>query len=225
MGDSEKESVGTEGHRARLKSKLLENGASSMTEAELLEIILFYVVPRRDCRVLAEQMLAKYATIEALCEADPDELEKLDYIKGNAVVLLKVLGEILRRNTVINGDASLLEENRLKEYLIDLFKGKEKETVYALYFDRSGSYIGRQVIFRGSISKTQFSLRAVTEGIIRVGGKSVVLAHNHPSNLLIPSGDDIISTRRIAAHLAANEIELLDHYIVGENDAVSILNP
>ena len=62
--------------------------------------------------------------------------------------------------------------------------------------------------------------RTVTEGVIRSGGNAVILAHNHPSNVLVPSGDDIISTKHIAVHLAANDIDLIEHYIVGKTDCV-----
>lgn len=81
------------------------------------------------------------------------------------------------------------------------------------------------MIFHGNVNSARFSLRKVTEGVIRVGGKAVILAHNHPSGNLTPSQDDIISTKRIAAHLMANEIELIEHYIVSGDNAIGILNP
>ena len=123
------------------------------------------------------------------------------------------------------GDKDLLEGDKLKEYLLDLYRERTNETVYALYFASDGEFIGKQVVFHGGISSAKFSLRTITEGIIRIGGKTVILAHNHPSGSLVPSNDDVISTKRIAAHLAANEIELLEHYIVGKDDIVGILNP
>ena len=108
----------------------------------------------------------------------------------------------------------------MKKYIPSLDKEISVETVFAMYFAKSGNLVGKEVIFRGDISSARFSLRAITEGVIRAGGTGVVLVHNHPSDILVPSDDDIISTKRIAAHLAANDIELIEHYIVGKTDAV-----
>ncbi len=210
------------GHRKRLKERLISSGAANMSDTDILEMLLFYALPRRDCRGIAEALVQKYGTLESVLTADPSELKDFKYLKGSAEVLFALLDEVIRRASIIEGDRSMLDGNRLKSYLIELFRDKEAETVYALYFAEDGSYLGKQVIHRGNISSARFSLRTVTEGVIRIGGKSVVLAHNHPSDMLVPSGDDIISTKRIAAHLAANDIDLIDHYIVGTDDAVSI---
>ena len=210
------------GHRKRLKEKLLSSGASNMSDADIIEMLLFYIVPRKDCRAVAEALVEKYGTLEAVIAADPRELREFKYLKDGAEVLFTLLGEVVKRASIIEGDRSMLEGDRLKTYLLEIFKDKEAETVYALYFAEDGSYLGKQVIHRGNISSARFSLRTVTEGVIRIGGKSVVLAHNHPSDMLVPSSDDIISTKRIAAHLAATDIDLIDHYIVGTDDAVSI---
>ena len=95
--------------------------------------------------------------------------------------------------------------------------------VYALYYNLSGAFVGKQMVFSGDISSARFSLRTITEGVIRAGGKTVILAHNHPSKSIVPSEDDILSTKRIAAHLNANEIDLVEHYIIGGEKCVGIL--
>ena len=213
------------GHRSRCKKRLLSEGAKIFSDVELLEMLLFYAVPRADTRPIAEALIQKFGSLNGVIRADLDELTSVPMLKDGARVLFSLLGEIFARTGVCIGDRDLLEGEKLKEYLTDLYRERTNETVYALYFDAEGEYIGKQVIFRGGISSAKFSLRAVTEGIIRIGGKAVVLAHNHPSGSIIPSFDDIISTKRIAAHLAANEIELLEHYIVGKDGVMGIMNP
>ena len=182
-------------------------------------------MPRADTKSIAEDLIEKYGTLSGVIRADLEEIAAIPHLKDSARVLFSLLSETIARTAVCVGDKGLLEGERLKEYLLELYRERVNETVYALYFAAEGEFIGQQVVFHGGISSAKFSLRTITEGIIRIGGKTVILAHNHPSGILVPSSDDIISTKRIAAHLAANEIELLEHYIVGKDDVVGILHP
>ena len=225
MAPEKDKKINNAGHRSRCKKRLLSEGAKAFSDTELLEMLLFYAVPRADTKCIAEALIEKYGSLNGVIRADLDELTEMPLLKDGARVLFSLLGEVLARTGVCVGDKDLLEGEKLKEYLLDLYRERVNETVYALYFAADGEFIGKQVIFRGGISSAKFSLRAITEGIIRIGGKTVILAHNHPSGSLIPSSEDIISTKRIAAHLAANEIELLEQYIVGKDDGVGILHP
>ena len=209
-----------EGHRKRMKSALLENGAGGLNELDLLEMLLFYAVPRADTRATAKSLLDKFGSIEAILNADQGAISSVGNLKGNAEVLFILLRELFLRYGGTQSEPSFLEPNKMKRFLVDFYKEISVETVFAMYFAKSGNLVGKEVIFRGDISSARFSLRAITEGVIRAGGTGVVLVHNHPSDILVPSDDDIISTKRIAAHLAANDIELIEHYIVGKTDAV-----
>ena len=218
----ENENPTHEGHRQRCKTRVLRDGCKKLTDAELLEILLFYAVPRVDTRKQAEALIEKYGTLEGVIVADPEDIAKFAGIKENTEVFFALLREVASRVSIREHHETLLEGANLKKYLIDMYKDAIAETVYALYFDSEGKYLGKQFVFRGGLNSTRFSLRTITEGVFRVGGKSVILAHNHPSGVLIPSSEDILSTKRVAAHLAANEIDLIDHYIVGKDDCVGI---
>lgn len=220
QADSEK--VKHDGHRARCKSRLLKDGAGKLNDAELLEMLLFYAVPRKDVRPQAEKLIEKFGSLSAVIDADIDSITEITGCEASVEVLVSLLRETVMRASIVEGDKCLLDGNRIKEFLLEIYKGKEAETVYALYFAPDGAYLGKQAVFRGDMNSARFSLRTVTEGVIRAGGNSVVIAHNHPSGSLVPSSDDLISTKRIAAHLAANEITLIDHYIVGKDDVLSI---
>ncbi len=211
-----------EGHRKRCKSRVLADGCKKLTDAELLELLLFYAIPRVDTRRQAEALIEKYGTLQGVIAAEPEDIAKFAGIKENAEVFFALLREVSSRVSIREHHETLLEGENLKKYLIELYKDAIAETVYALYFDSEGRYLGKQFIFRGGLDSTRFSLRTITEGVFRVGGKSVILAHNHPSGVLVPSGEDILSTKRVAAHLAANEINLIDHYIVGKDDCVGM---
>ena len=215
----------TSGHRSRCKKRLLSEDAKNFSDVELLEMLLFYAVPRADTKGIAEGLIEKYGSINGVVRADLDDITQIPLLKDGARVLFSLLREVFARSAVCVGDKDLLEGDKLKEYLLDLYRERVNETIYALYFAADGEFIGKQVVFSGGISSARFLLRTITEGIIRIGGKNVILAHNHPSGSLVPSSDDVISTKRIAAHLAANEIELIEHYIVGKDDIAGILYP
>ena len=221
--DSEKqlkESRG--GHRARCKKRLLSEGCAGMTDEELLEMLLFYAIPRKDVRSRADALIERFGSLENVINAEIEEVVKITGFPRGVEMLMMLLRETTARTRVIEGDSTLLDGDRIKDFLLDLYKGKEVEVVYALYFASDGRYLGKQAVFRGDVSSARFSLRTITEGVIRVGGNSVVIAHNHPSGSLVPSNDDLISTKRIATHLSANEITLIEHYIVSKDDVVGI---
>ncbi len=213
----------SDGHRKRMRERLRKNGAENMSETEILEMLLFYAVPRIDTRPIAEELIYKFGSLEGVLACDQGELSKVSGLKENAETLFVLLREVLKRSGLACADSCLLEPAKLKKFLVELYKGASAETVYALYFSEDGALCGKQLVFRGEVGSAKFSLRTITEGVIRSGGHSVVLAHNHPSGILVPSSEDIISTKRIAAHLAANDIQLIEHYIVGDDDCVGIL--
>ncbi len=211
-----------EGHRKRMRDRFLDSG-SEMTDTDIVEMLLYYAVPRADTRRMAQSLVDTFGSLEGIIAADAGEVSKISGLKDNAEHLFALLRETVRRSGVRSASTSILEPEKLKNYLLRLYKGASAETVYALYFKPDGELAGKQLIFRGDMSSARFSLRTITEGVIRAGGNSVVLAHNHPSGSLVPSGDDMLTTKRIAAHLAANDITLIEHYIVGLDDCVGIL--
>ena len=224
MSSEKEQNITHEGHRKRCKTRVLTDGCMKMSDVDLLEMLLFYSVPRVDTRKQAESLINKFGSLQGVLNADKDEIAKHAGLKESTEILFALLRETVSRVAVKEDNSTLLEGDNIKKYLIELYRGSAAETVYALYFGADGSFLGKQLGFRGGISSARFALRTVTEGVIRIGGKSVVLAHNHPSGILVPSGDDIISTKRIAAHLAANDINLIEHYIVGKDDCVGIFN-
>ncbi len=212
------------GHRKRMRARLLDKGGANLTEVELLEMLLYYAIPMKDTRKQAEALLDKFGSLEAVLDADRKTLSEISGLKDGAEVLFSLLRETVIRYNGMRTEPSLMEEERLKKYLIELYKGVPVETVYAFYFASDGKLVGKQIIFRGGLSSVRFSLRTITEGVLSAGGHYVVLAHNHPSDRLVPSQDDILTTKRIASHLAANEVELMEHYIVGSDDCIGMFS-
>ena len=211
------------GHRKRKKDFVLHKGAHKLDDTELLEMLLYYALPRVDTKPHAEKLLEKFGSLEGVLSANKGEISQIDGLRDGAEVLFALLQETFARIGGKRTEPSLLEPKRLKEYLVGLYLDMPIEAVYALYFTKEGKLVGKQLVFRGKVNSVRFSLRTITEGIIQSGGYYVVLAHNHPSGSVVPSTDDIITTKRIAAHLSANDIELYEHFIVAGEQCEGIL--
>lgn len=212
------------GHRERCRKRLLSKGGAALSELDLIEMLLFYAVPRADTRKTAEEMLERFGSLEEILNSPKGDIAKIKGLGDSAEALFLLIREVVKREGENYSGICRLNDESVKKYLIELYDGIVAETVYALYFSKEGKLVGKQIIFHGGISSVRFSLRTVTEGAIRAGGNAVILAHNHPSGSLVPSEDDVLTTKRMAMHLAANEIDLIEHYIVGKDDCAGILN-
>ena len=109
------------------------------------------------------------------------------------------------------------------EYLVSYFQGRRNENVFLLCLDAKCRVLCCRQLTEGSVNSANLSVRQVVEVALGVGATSVVLAHNHPSGIALPSGEDILSTRRIAAALEAVDVTLVDHIVVSDGDYVSMV--
>lgn len=211
------------GHRERQRQRFLSSDIKKLSDRDILEMILFYSIPRVDTKPIANELIKKYVTLQNILDADPDELVKVTGIKSNSLVLFRLIKETAERCAENRVFGNFFEPDFAKAYLKDLFRDAKTELVYALFLDEHGSLLSKQLIFKGGISSAKFSLRPVTEGSIRSGGNTVIVAHNHPSGSSIPSGDDIHTTKLMASYLLANEITLAEHYVVGSDSVTGII--
>lgn len=210
------------GHRKRKRQSFVLNSASA-TDADLLELLLYYAVPRVDTCPTANALLEKFGTLDGVLNADMSVLKGFSGIKDGAEVLFTLLSELLLR-VGESAPIKICQTARIKRHLMLSYAYITQETVVALYFDENGVMVGGEAVYDGDVNAVKFPLRRVTEGAIRTGARSVILAHNHPSGKAIPSSDDIISTTRMAANLLANDIELAEHFIVSRDGCVGIIN-
>ena len=108
-------------------------------------------------------------------------------------------------------------------YLVPRFFGRKVETVFLLCLDAKCKVLCCREIGEGSVNAASISVRKVVEAALSSGATSVVLAHNHPSGVALPSADDVQTTRRVAAALSAVEVKLIDHIVVAEGDFISMV--
>ena len=212
------------GHRERLKQRFLEEGLDNFTDIQVLELLLFYAVPQRDTNPIAHELLERFGSLSQVLEAPGEELKKVDGIKGNAATLLALVTQLCRYYQVDSAQRTeiLNSLEACGAYLLPRFFGRIRETVFLLCLDAKCKVICCKELGEGSVNAASISIRKVVETALNANATSVILAHNHPSGLALPSEEDVLTTKRLYAALQAVDIVLADHLVVADGDYVSM---
>ncbi len=209
----------------RPREKLISHGASSLTDTELLALLLRTGVPGKSVFVLSRELLNRFDGFAGLVHAEPSELKMFKGMGGTAkraqlVAVLEIarraLTQELRENTVINSPKAV------KQYL-QLELAQLKHEVFAvLFLDAHNRLLSYQPMFRGSLTQTTVYPREVAKTALALGADGVVLAHNHPGGTVRPSQADIDLTRTLSDALALVDVIVRDHIIVAQGKYLSM---
>ena len=213
------------GHRQRLKDRFRREGLDNFDELYVLELLLFYCVPRIDTNPLAHRLLDTFGSLTAVLDASAEELEKVEGIGSNVSTFLNLITQTGRYYQVKRSEPGeiLKTIEQCGRYLVPYFYGRENETVFILCLDAKCKVLCCKKVGEGSVNSANVPVRRIVEIALGANATTVVLAHNHPSGLAIPSAEDIQTTHRISAALEAVEIILADHIVVSGDDYVSIV--
>lgn len=212
------------GHRERLKNRFLEEGLEHFDEHQVLELLLFYCIPRQDTNPIAHALLEHFGSLSQVMEAAPSELKKVAGMGEASATFLSLLNAF-NRYYQVNRASSLVILNTLEDcgrYLMPFFYGRRNETVYLLCLDAKCKVLCCKEVGEGSVNSAAVPIRRVVEMALGVNATSVVLAHNHPSGIALPSDEDQLTTRQLAIALAAVDITLVDHMIMADDEFVSL---
>lgn len=214
-----------DGHRQRLKERFLEQGLDGFTDVQVLELLLFYAIPRRDTNPIAHELLKKFGSVRQVLEAPVQRLTEVEYITENVAVLLKLAPAMLRYYQVdkVKEEMPLVTIQACGDYLKHFFLGRRNETVFLLCLDAKCKVLACREVGEGSVNSANVPIRRVVEIALAEGASTVVLAHNHPSGIAIPSGEDLATTRRLYAALSTVDVILADHIVVADDDYVSMI--
>lgn len=214
-----------DGHRERMRERFLNEGLDNFTEIQALEMLLFYCIPRQDTNALAHELLARFGSFSQVLDTSPQELMKVKGIGDKAALFMKLvpaLGLYYSTNKAKQNKV-LRTTDDCGEFLMARLDGRCNETVYLLCLDAKCKLMSCQQVGEGSVNSASVPIRRVVEMALAANATTVVLGHNHPSGIALPSDEDILTTRRIAAALDAVEITLADHIVVADGDYVSML--
>lgn len=215
-----------DGHRQRLKERFVSQGLDQFTDIQALELLLFYCIPRQDTNKLAHELLNRFGSFPQVLEAEIEDLVKVDGIGENTAIFLKLILAAERYYQVerirLHKDP-LLTIEACGEYLKPHFNGRCNEMVYILCLDAKGKPICCRMVGEGGINSAGVPIRKVVEIALSVKATSVVLAHNHPSGIALPSREDVATTHRIAVALQAVDVVLADHLVIADDDYTSMV--
>ena len=205
-----------DGHRERVKDRFRKEGLDNFDEIHVLELALFYCVARKDTNPLAHALLDHFGSLTQVMEAPVEELVKVSGIGENTATFINLLREVSRyyQTQKSKGSKPLTKIDECANYLIPRFFGRRDETVFLLCLDAKCNVLCCRKVGEGSVNSASVPIRRIVEMALAVNASSVVLAHNHPSGIAQPSGEDIATTGRLFIALDAVGIELTDHLVV-----------
>lgn len=212
------------GHRQRLKEQFLTYGMDPIHDVNVLELVLFYAIPRQDTNPIAHRLLSTFGSLAAVFDASVEELTGKGGLSRNAATLIKLIPAAARRQQLsrASGNQILDSTQKCGDYLVPFFFGAVQEEVYMLGLDAKCKVLGCVKLSSGSVNSAGLSIRRVVESALSMKASSVVLAHNHTSGIAVPSQEDIRTTHSIAHALDLVGVYLADHVVVADEDYVSM---
>ena len=212
-----------EGHRDRVKQRFLSVGLDNMSDNEILEMLLFYAIPRRDTNDLAKNLIDKFGTLSDVLAAPIDELQK-NGLGTASSAYIKMLFSLCEKYHHIQNKKDVLSvtENNITENLSAIFENAgNHEKVAAVLFDVYGREICTDTVYGGPFSDTNM-IKKLLEFALRHHAWGMVIAHNHANGVPMPSASDINVTCMIKSRTNALHIKLIDHIIFADHDSVSM---
>lgn len=212
-----------DGHRARLRARYIEEGLAHFNEIDTLELLLFYAIPRRDTNELAHLLLQQFGSLDGVLGATTGDLCAVPGISENTAVLLHLFNDVARKCEISRQSIRIVNSSQdAGTFLLPYFYGLRDETVYLLCLDAKGKVLDCRALFKGSANGVAIAIRKIVEVALSVNATSVIMAHNHPGGLALPSAEDRASTLRIRTALQNLDIVLIDHIIVADQDFISM---
>jgi DNA repair protein RadC len=217
------------GHRERLRKRLMQFGSEGLQEYEIVEFLLTYVIPQKDVKPIAKELLNRFGSIKGIFDASEEELKSVKYIKDRFIALIRLIKEI---NAIYSKQKALEQPafesiEMIAKYCIEKIGHKMEEEFLVIYLD-SGlrlqsekDFPAKEFYFSGTIDKAVVYPRAIIEEALKRKSYAFIIVHNHPNGKLEPSEYDKNLTKAIDIAAKSVGIILYDHLIVTANSYLS----
>ena len=216
-----------EHHRKRLKERFLREGIESFEPHCILELLLFYSIPRKDTNETAHKLLRRFGSLRGVFDAPFESLLEVEGISEHSATLIKMIPSLARIYALegVEHDVILDTFESVGEYLVRRYTGVSKETVLLLLINGRNQLTDCIKVHEGSINSVSITPRNLVETALFKGAAAVILAHNHPSGMAIPSSDDIRTTEIMKNAFSSIDIKMLGHFLVAGNNYCNICDP
>ncbi|MEE1321957.1 MAG: JAB domain-containing protein [Acutalibacteraceae bacterium] len=214
------------GHRQRMREKFFQQGIDGFDDHEVLEMLLYYVLPQRNTNSIAHDLINHFGSFSAVLEADTESLVSRPYVSENAAFLIKFMLPVYNRyiKSVTEQKKKFDTTDDIVAYLRSKYVGNTHESVYALFFDAEGNLIVSKKINDGDISSSFFDLRKLASAALETKATSVIISHNHPHGVALPSREDVAITQKAFDLLKSLKVKLSDHIILTETAHFSMVS-
>ncbi len=211
------------GHRERLRGRLRDAGADALADYELLELVLFRAMPRRDVKPLAKALIARFGSFAEVVAAPPARLAEISGLGASAITELKIVQAAASRfaRGVVKQRKVLSSWSSVLDYCRTTMAFADKEQLRVLFLDKRNQLIADEVQQVGTVDHTPVYPREVVKRALELSATAIIIAHNHPSGDPTPSRADIQMTQAIVEIAKPLGISVHDHIIVGKEGYAS----
>lgn len=206
------------GHRNRLRQRFLDRGLSGFSDAEILEILLSFGTPRKDCKDQARALLQHFGTFPGVLDADRKDLLEVNGVgpkNSFALGFIKSTADHYLKQR-LKSRHYLKSSGQVTDFLTHSLRGLQVEVLSAIYLDSSLAIIDSEKVAEGTVNVNTVYPREIIKKALSHNASALIVAHNHPSGSLTPSAQDRQMTRQLYLACSMMHIRLLDHLIIGD---------
>lgn len=206
------------GHRNRMRNKYMDKGVDIFEHHEILEMLLFYAIPRKNTNDIAHNLINAFGSISAVFDAPIDDLMK-NGLSENAAILVHMIPDLSKayQNDKFDNEEKIITGENIGDKANRFFNGEKEERLCAIFLDVKGKEKYAGIVFRGNLNVTQALIRNIMSIAANCKAFSVILAHNHPNDCLTPSKADLDVAEEIARALRKISVKLVD-YVIMDNE-------
>ncbi len=211
------------GHRDRLRARFVKSGAGACEDYELLELLLFAAIPRRDVKPLAKTLLKQFGSIAAVLAADMQDLAKVKGLSDNSAALVKLVHALTQRALIedVEQKPILSSWKKLLDYCHVAMAHEKREQFRVLFLNRKNQLIADEVQQVGTVDHAPVYPREIVKRALELGATALILVHNHPSGDPSPSDSDIAMTEEIIRAARTLDVVVHDHLIIAKSGHAS----
>lgn len=213
------------GHRNRLRKRFMSGGAKSLLDYELLELLLFYSIPRKDVKKIAKELLDRFDTLSGVFSASPSELSKIKGVSESTAILVSLVRELMiciSEDKALRGDV-LSSPELVAKFARAKIGHLKQEVLLSIFLNAKNRICGYETISEGTTDCAVVYPRKIVKLALEKNACGIIISHNHPSGECEPSSDDISLTRKVQEAAKAVDLKVLDHVIVGKSGYYSFV--
>lgn len=213
---SQKEKNPHAGHRQRMKEKFKECGINAFSDYQVMEFLMFYIYRRKDTNIIGHELINEFKNLEGVFSTPYESLIKVNGIGHEAALLINFIGQLRNKISLDSKRCEheiMINTTYAGNYFCDLFRDLNFERLMLMSLRANREIIAVDTISEGTVTSTPADLRTIAEMVFKRNAAAVIIAHNHPSGNVHPSGTDIALTKRIVQMLELMDVAVIDHII------------